>query len=81
MTREHTNSLLSGNVKYSYEINHSLMIKRDVTKNKESIEQLKDDSVFLLNDVESTLNDKPIENIRRNRNMSKKLVNVQNGAV
>ena len=57
------------------------MIKRDVTKNKESIEQLKDDSVFLLNDVESTLNDKPIENIRRNRNMSKKLVNVQNGAV
>ena len=41
-------------------MNHFLMIKVDVTKNKESIGQFKDDSVFLLNDVESNLRDKPI---------------------
>ena len=41
-------------------MNHLLMIKVDVTKNKESIGQFKDDSVFLLNDVESNLRDKPI---------------------
>ena len=37
------------------------MIEGDVTKNKKYIGQLKDDSVFLLNDVESTLHDKHIE--------------------
>ena len=37
------------------------MIEGDVTKNKESIGQLKDDSVFLLNELEIALNDKPIE--------------------
>ena len=42
-------------------MNHLLMIKVYVTKNKESIGQFKDDSVFLLNDVESNLRDKPIE--------------------
>ena len=41
-------------------MNHLLMIKVDVIKNKESVGQFKDDSVFLLNDVESNLRDKPI---------------------
>ena len=37
------------------------MIEGYVSKNKKYIGQLKDDYVFLLNDVESTLHDKPIE--------------------
>ena len=37
LTREPTASLLSGNVEYSYEINHSLIIEGDVTK--KTIEQ------------------------------------------
>ena len=61
-------------------MNHSLIIERYVTK-KEYIGKLKDDSMFLLSDVESNLHDKTIENIRRNRNMNKQSVNVRNGAV
>ena len=60
-TRKPTSSLLSDNVEYSDEINSSLMIERDVTKNKKSIGQFKDDPMFLLNDVECTLHKKPIE--------------------
>ena len=36
-------------------------------KKQKSIGQLKDDSVFLLNDVESTLHDKPIEKYIENQ--------------
>ena len=36
------------------------MIEADVIKNK-TIEKLKDDHVFLLNNVESTLHDNPME--------------------
>ena len=61
MTREPTYSLLSGNVKYLDEIDTSLMIESDPTKNKKNIGKLKDVSVFLLNDVEIILHDKPIE--------------------
>ena len=32
LTREHTDSLLSGNVEYSDEINNSLMIEGDLKK-------------------------------------------------
>ena len=42
-------------------MNHSLSIEGYVTKKKEYIGQLKDDSVFLLNDVKSTLHDKKME--------------------
>ena len=42
-------------------MNNSLMIEGYVTKNKESIGHLKYDSVFLLNDVESTFRNKNIE--------------------
>ena len=50
-TIEPTSSLPSGNVEYSDEINNQLMIEADVTK-KKSIRKLKDDSVFILNQVE-----------------------------
>ena len=40
---------------------HSLIIGVYVTKNKEFIEQLENDSMLLLNYVESTLRDNPIE--------------------
>ena len=36
------------------------MIEGDTTKNKEFIGKFKDDSNFLLNEVESTFNDKPM---------------------
>ena len=49
LTRNPTDSFLSGNVDDSYEMNHLLLIEGDVTKNKESIGKLKDDSLFLLN--------------------------------
>ena len=65
MSRDPTSSLLSGNVQYSYEINNSLIIEGDVTK--KSIGKLKDDSVILLNDVESTLHEKPIEKYMEKR--------------
>ena len=41
------------------------MIEGDVTKNKKSIGNLKGDSVFLINNVESTLHDKPIKNMEK----------------
>ena len=37
LTRESTASLLSGNIEYSDEINNSLTIEGDVTKNNKSI--------------------------------------------
>ena len=40
---------------------YSLIVEVYVTKNKEFIIQLKDDSMFLLSDVEINLHDKPIE--------------------
>ena len=61
LIREPTASLLSVNVEYSDEINNSLMIEVDITKNKKYIGKLKYDYVLLLNYVEITLHDKPIE--------------------
>ena len=61
LTREDTNSLLSGYVEYSDEINTQFIIEADVTKNKQSIGKMKDNSVFLLKYVESNFHDKPIE--------------------
>ena len=66
----HTSSLLSCYVEYLDEINTSLMIEVYVTKNKKIV-KLKDYYVFLLNNVESTLHNKPIEKIQRNRNRLK----------
>ena len=63
LTSEPIDSLLSVYVEYSDEMNHLLMIEGDVTKRNKSIGQFKDDSVFLLNDVESNFHDKPIENM------------------
>ena len=57
------------------------MIKADVTKNNKNIVKLKNSSVFLLNDVESNLCNKPINNIYRNGNVNKLSVNVRNGEV
>ena len=54
MTREPTPSLPSGNVEYLDDIKKSLIIEVDVTHNKQYIGQLKDGSLFLLNDVEIT---------------------------
>ena len=51
LIREPTASLLSRNVGYSDEMNHSLIIEGEIIKNKESIGQLKDYSFFLLNEV------------------------------
>ena len=62
---EPTASLLSRNVEYSDEINTSLMIKVDVKK--KSIGQLRDDSMFLLNDMEIALHDKHIEKYMEKR--------------
>ena len=81
LTKEHTDSLLSGNVEHSDKSNNPLMIERDVTKNKKYIGKLNDDSVFLLNYVEINFYDKPMKNIRRNVNMNKYSVNVRNGTV
>ena len=68
LQRGPTAALLSGYIDYSDEINRSLMIERDVTKNKKlNIGQLKDESVFLLNYVESTLHDRQIEIYIRKR--------------
>ena len=53
----------------------------DQMKQRKKIEKLIDDSVFLLNDTEIILQDKPIEKIWRNENMKNLLVNVRNGAV
>ena len=61
LTREPTASLLSNNVEYSDKIDTSLMIEADETKNKNTIGQLKDDYVFLFNDVGSTFHGKPTE--------------------
>ena len=66
MIREHNDSILSGNVEYSYEINNSLMIEGYAKINK-STGKLRDYSVFPLNDVESTFNDKPIEKYMEKR--------------
>ena len=46
------------------------MIEVYVTKNKKIV-KLKDYYVFLLNNVESTLHNKPIEKIQRKRNRLK----------
>ena len=51
LIREPTTSLLSGNVEYSDEINNSLIIEEDVTKNKKSIGKSRYDSMFLLNNL------------------------------
>ena len=64
MTRDNTDLLLSVNFHYSDEMKISLIIERDVTESKEYIGQLKDDCVFLLNDVEITLHYKPMETYR-----------------
>ena len=61
LTRDPTASLISCNVEYLDEIDASLMIEADATKDKESIRKLKDDSMFILNDLESTFYDKPTE--------------------
>ena len=61
LTREPTDSLLLGDVEYSDEMNHSLLIEGDVRKNKEPIGKLNYDSLFLLNEVKSTFRYKPIE--------------------
>ena len=52
---------MAGNVQCSYEINSSLTNEGYVTKNKKSIGNFKYHYVSLLNDVKSTLHDKPIE--------------------
>ena len=52
-----------------------------VTKKSNTVEELKDDSVFLLNDVESALYDKPAEKIWRNGNMNKLSAKLRNGEV
>ena len=57
------------------------MIEADVTKNNKNIVKLKNSSVFLLNDVESNLCNKPINKIYRNGNVNKLSVNVRNGEV
>ena len=80
-TWEPNNLPLSVIVYYSYEINNSLMIKGDETKNNKSIGQFKDDFLFLLNYAESTFHDKPIKNIWRNITMIKHSVNVRNVVV
>ena len=59
MKLDHTDSLLSGNVEYLDENETLLMIEADVTKN--TTRKLKDDFVFLLNDVKSILHGKPIK--------------------
>ena len=42
-------------------MNHSLIIEVYVTRNKEPIGKMKDNSVFLLNDAEIAFHYKPIE--------------------
>ena len=60
LKREPSASLLSGNVDHLYEIHTPLFIETDVAK-KKKIRKTEIFSVFLLNDVEITLHDKPIE--------------------
>ena len=55
MTRDPTDSLLSGNVEYLYENDTSVMIQANVTENQNNIGKLKDDSMFLLNVMRRTL--------------------------
>ena len=64
LTRNTTDLLLSVDFHYSDEMKISLIIEGDVTENKEYILQLKDDCVFLLNNVKITLHYKPIEKYR-----------------
>ena len=61
VTREPTDSLISGNVENLSEINIFLMIEASATKNKDTIGKLKDDSVFLFYHAESSFHDKLIE--------------------
>ena len=81
MTREPNASIITGHAEYSDEIDTLLMIEADWTKNKISIPQLKEDYLFLLNVVKSTLHDTLIGNIWRNRNMNNLSVNVRNGEI
>ena len=60
MTRCHTTSLQSDNVEDIYEINNSLLIEAELTINNKTIVQLKDYSVYLLNDARYILQDKYI---------------------
>ena len=62
LTRYNTSLLQNDNVENIGEINNSLMIKAVVTKHILKIGQLKDDSVYLLNDTTYILQDKPLEN-------------------
>ena len=61
MIKDHTNLLQSDSVENMYEINHLLMIKEEVIKNNTTIRQLKDHSVYILNDVKYILHGKPLE--------------------
>ena len=79
LTKEPTDSLISGNVEYSDEMKNSLMVEGGVIKIKETIGQLKDDFVLLLNDVESTLNYKLMGKYMENINMNKQSVKVISG--
>ena len=59
-TRDQSTSLQSDNVEDICEINNSLLIEAGVTKKNKKIVQLKDDSVYLLNDAKYILQEKPI---------------------
>ena len=62
LKREPTTSLLSGNIKYLDQINTSLIVEADVIKRtKKTIKKQRVDSMFLFNDVEDILYDRPIE--------------------
>ena len=60
LTRDPTASLLSDNVGYLDKVFTSLIIEVDVTIQNKTIRKLKDDYVFLFNDMETTFHDKPM---------------------
>ena len=58
MTRDHTTSLQSDNVEDIGEINNALLIESKLTR--KTVGQLKDDSVYLLNDAKYILQGRPL---------------------
>ena len=60
LTRDPTASLLSDNVGYLDKVFTSLIIEVDVTIQNKTIRKLKDDYLFLFNDMETTFYDKPM---------------------
>ena len=68
LTRDHTTSPQYDNLGDICDIENSLIIEVEVTKYNKKIGQLKDDSVYLLNDAKHIFQERPLEKLVDNYN-------------